>query len=56
MVLVCTATGRRRRLRLEQAKQSVGASVDVQVSRVAAIAPEKSGKYRYIVSHAFEAS
>lgn len=40
-------TGFRRRL---------GASVRVDVERVAAIAPEKSGKFRYIVSHVTVAS
>jgi len=36
-------------------RQRLGAEVDVQVERVAAIAPEKSGKYRYVVSHALAA-
>ena len=36
-------------------KQRLGAGVQIQVDRVAAIAPEKSGKYRYIVSHALAA-
>lgn len=33
-------------------KRRLGAAVEVQVERVAAIAPERSGKYRYVVSHA----
>jgi phenylacetate-CoA ligase len=33
-------------------KRRLGAAVDVQVQIVPSIAPEKSGKYRYIVSHA----
>lgn len=33
-------------------KRRLGAGVDVQIEFVASIAPEKSGKYRYIVSHA----
>jgi phenylacetate-CoA ligase len=33
-------------------KQRLGAAVEVQVNSVEAIAPEASGKYRYIVSHA----
>ncbi|MBL8342368.1 MAG: phenylacetate--CoA ligase family protein [Rubrivivax sp.] len=33
-------------------RRRLGAEVDVQVETVAAIAPERSGKYRYIVSHA----
>jgi phenylacetate-CoA ligase len=37
-------------------KRRLGAGVDVQVSIVDAIAPEKSGKFRYIVSHAVEAA
>ena len=32
-------------------KRRLGAEVDVDVQRVDAIAPEKSGKFRYIVSH-----
>ena len=32
----------------------LGSTVDVEVELVAAIAPERSGKYRYIVSHALE--
>ena len=36
-------------------KQRLGAGVQIQVDRVAAIAPEPSGKYRYIVSHALAA-
>ena len=36
-------------------KKRLGADVEVRVSRVTAIAPEKSGKYRYIVSHALGA-
>ena len=36
-------------------RQRLGAEVDVRVERVAAIAPEKSGKYRYVVSHALAA-
>ncbi|MDE2614301.1 MAG: phenylacetate--CoA ligase family protein [Burkholderiales bacterium] len=37
-------------------RQRLGAEVEVRVERVAAIAPEKSGKYRYIVSHALAPS
>jgi phenylacetate-CoA ligase len=37
-------------------KGRLGAAVDVQVQIVSDIAPEKSGKYRYIVSHALEAT
>ena len=33
-------------------KKRLGADVDIQINRVDAIAPEKSGKYRYIISHA----
>jgi phenylacetate-CoA ligase len=33
-------------------KQRLGAQVEVRVETVPAIAPERSGKYRYIVSHA----
>ncbi|MBL8325990.1 MAG: phenylacetate--CoA ligase family protein [Rubrivivax sp.] len=33
-------------------RRRLGAEVEVQVETVAAIAPERSGKYRYIVSHA----
>ena len=36
-------------------KKRLGADVEVRVDRVAAIAPEQSGKYRYIVSHALAA-
>lgn len=36
-------------------KRRLGDSVDVQVRYVAHIEPEKSGKFRYIVSHAVEA-
>ena len=36
-------------------KRRLGAAVEVQVQLVPAIAPEKSGKYRYIVSHALAA-
>jgi len=36
-------------------KQRLGAQVDVEVKRVAAIAPERSGKYRYVISHALNA-
>jgi phenylacetate-CoA ligase len=32
-------------------KARLGAAVDVQVNLVDAIAPERSGKYRYVVSH-----
>lgn len=35
-------------------RKRLGAEVDVRVETVAAIAPEKSGKYRYIVSHALQ--
>ncbi len=35
-------------------KQRLGAQVAVEVEVVAAIAPEKSGKYRYVVSHALD--
>ena len=35
-------------------RKRLGAEVDVRVETVKAIAPEKSGKYRYIVSHALE--
>jgi len=37
-------------------RQRLGAEVDIRVETVSAIAPEKSGKYRYIVSHALGAS
>ncbi len=37
-------------------KRRLGAEVDVDVQRVEAIAPEKSGKFRYIVSHVATAS
>lgn len=33
-------------------RQRLGAGVEVRVDLVAAIAPERSGKYRYVVSHA----
>lgn len=33
-------------------KKRLGSQVEVEVAMVTAIAPEKSGKYRYIVSHA----
>jgi phenylacetate-CoA ligase len=36
-------------------KRRLGAAVEVQVRLVPSIAPEKSGKYRYIVSHALAA-
>ena len=36
-------------------KKRLGAAVDVQVQLVPEIAPERSGKYRYIVSHALAA-
>lgn len=36
---------------VRQAQARLGAEVEVLVERVAAIAPEKSGKYRYVVSH-----
>ncbi len=36
-------------------RQRLGAEVEVRVSTVDAIAPERSGKYRYIVSHALQA-
>jgi len=32
-------------------RRRLGDAVDVQVQRVSTIAPEKSGKYRYIISH-----
>ncbi len=35
-------------------KKRLGSQVDVRVDMVKAIAPEKSGKYRYIVSHALD--
>lgn len=35
-------------------KARLGPAVDIDVQAVAAIAPEKSGKYRYVVSHALE--
>ena len=35
-------------------KQRLGAEVEVQVTVVDAIAPERSGKFRYIVSHALQ--
>jgi phenylacetate-CoA ligase len=37
-------------------KRRLGPAVEVQVQLVSAIAPEKSGKYRYIVSHAVGAA
>ena len=37
-------------------RRRLGVGVDVQVTLVDAIAPEKSGKFRYIVSHAVEAA
>ena len=37
---------------IEGFKRRLGAAVDIDVKTVEAIAPEKSGKYRYIVSHA----
>ena len=37
-------------------KRRLGAAVEVQVQLVPSIAPEKSGKYRYIVSHALAAA
>jgi phenylacetate-CoA ligase len=36
-------------------RRRLGAAVDVQVDIVKSISPEKSGKYRYVVSHALEA-
>ena len=36
---------------VEGFRRRLGAAVQVQVQRVEAIAPEKSGKFRYIVSH-----
>ncbi len=39
------------RLIVEGFKRRLGAGVRVEVQRVTAIAPEKSGKFRYIVSH-----
>ena len=33
-------------------RQRLGSGVEVRVERVDAIAPERSGKFRYIVSHA----
>jgi phenylacetate-CoA ligase len=41
---------------VEGFKKRLGAEVDVSVSVVEDIAPERSGKYRYIVSHAIGAS
>lgn len=41
---------------VEGFRRRLGDQVDVQVELVAAIEPERSGKYRYIVSHALEAS
>ena len=40
---------------VEGFKKRLGHDVEVEVTRVASIAPEKSGKYRYIVSHALTA-
>jgi phenylacetate-CoA ligase len=37
-------------------RRRLGDTVDVVVERVAAIAPEKSGKYRYIISHVADAA
>lgn len=40
---------------VEGFRQRLGAGVEVEVNLVESIAPEKSGKYRYIVSHALDA-
>lgn len=37
-------------------RRRLGAAVDVKVERVQTIAPEKSGKYRYIISHVADAA
>jgi phenylacetate-CoA ligase len=37
-------------------KRRLGASVDIKVERVASIAPEASGKFRYVVSHVSESN
>ena len=37
-------------------RKRLGADVEVRVETVSAIVPENSGKYRYIVSHALDAS
>ena len=37
-------------------RQRLGSAVDVTVEFVPQIAPEKSGKFRYVVSHALEAA
>jgi phenylacetate-CoA ligase len=42
------------RLIVEGFRRRLGATVSVEVERVGAIAPEKSGKFRYIVSHALQ--
>lgn len=40
---------------VEGFKKRLGQDVEVDITRVTAIAPEKSGKFRYIVSHALAA-
>lgn len=46
--------GRQVDLIVQGFKKRLGADVEVRVDMVPAIAPERSGKYRYIVSHALE--
>ena len=41
---------------VEGFRRRLGAAVQVDVEFVPQIAPEKSGKFRYVVSHALEAA